>query len=388
MVVKDDTASPVTENRHAADAPAALRGLRTTGTLALVALVALVAFLPRLVAIDEAVWRAVLLGRGCTSDVAIARIVDAATRTLLVLVVAAAFVYARRHGLRSVWPWTATAGLGLLAGKTMKHLLTRDRPSSLPDVLLGYSFPSAHAMNGIVALLAVIAFTRDLHGRRWWRTAAAALSVSMIAGRLLLGRHWVCDVVGGVLMALALGGVVVPVVERRPLVAPAVVGAALLAVFGVDRSAANRGFRLPTPLVGRATTLLDVDVGADRDLGLTGAWREREDEPPGGSLVWLEGAGSIPIEVPTSVVDAPLRIAFAGRPALPFAGCATVSVDLNGRAVAQFVPFSGWREYRVPIAAGLMHAGRNQIALDVRAANRPWRFAVAYVRVAAGSAAE
>lgn len=372
---------------------ASLRGLRTAGVVAALALVLLIVSLGSLVRFDDDVWRTVLTARGCAADRVVDRTVDVATRALLALVVGVTLVHARRHGLRSVWAWTAAAALGLFAGTTMKHLLTRDRPSSLPDVRLGYSFPSAHAMNSVIAVLAVLAFTRAVAGRRWLRSAAVLLTIAVIGGRLLLARHWVCDVTAGILAALALGGLVVPAVERWPRLAPSVVAAVLVAVYGADRWMAGSGFRLPAPLVSRALALVDVDLGSDANVALTGGWREAGDEAPGGSLVWLEGAGTIPVGVPSALLaahagaPAPFRLAFAGRPALPSAGCTTVTVGVNGRALAAFVPFNGWREYRVPIAPDVLRAGRNEVAIDVRAGTEPRRFAVAYVRLA-GSGAE
>ena len=368
---------------------AALRGLRTTGLIAALAFVAIVVSLGRLVRVDDDVWRAVLSARGCGADRVVDRTVDAATRLLLVLVVGVTVVHARRHGVRSIWAWTITAALGLFAGTTLKHLLTRDRPSSLPDVLLGYSFPSAHAMNSVIGVLAVFAFTRAVSGRWWLRGTAILIAIVVIGGRLLLARHWVCDVTAGVLAALALGGLVVPVVERRPRLAPALVATVLLAVYGIDRWMAADGFRLPAPLVSRARALVEVDLGGDSTVALTGGWREAGEEAPGGSLVWLEGAGTIPVDVPPTILaahadgTAPFRLALGGRPALPATGCTTVTVDVNGRTLAAFVPFGGWREYRLPIAADLLHAGRNEVAIDVRAGTEPRRFAVTYVRLAA-----
>jgi hypothetical protein len=59
-----------------------------------------------------------------------------------------------------------------------------------------------------------------------------------------------------------------------------------------------------------------------------------------------------------------------------------VDVDLNGRSLARFVPFSGWREYRLPIPAGLLRVGRNEVAISAATRAGPTRVAVTYVRIA------
>src|SRR5262245_56233600 len=103
------------------------------GVVALLLLVVLVSSLDRLVGLDEHAWRAILLWRASIPDDLVDKAVELATRALTVLFVVAAGIHVRTRGIASAWPWVAIASLGLLASKTLKHLLTRERPSSLPD---------------------------------------------------------------------------------------------------------------------------------------------------------------------------------------------------------------------------------------------------------------
>ena len=356
-------------------------------------LVALVVSLDHLVTLDDGVWRTVLLMRGCATDAIVDRTVDFATGLMAVLFFVVIAAHVRAHGVRSVWPWVVTCGLGLFTSKTLKHLLTRERPSSLPDVALGYSFPSAHVMNSVAAMLAVIALTHGFRRRNIWCVVAGSLAAAVTAGRVLLGHHWACDAVGGGLAALALVGLVVPAVIRRPAIAPAALALALAGIFSVDHWLGDRGLRLPAPLVGSSAALIDVDVGASLQSRLVGAWREAAEERPGGSLVWLEGSGTVPIDIPEGMAESEsgvsggpvvphLRLAVGGRTEKTLTPCTTVDVDLNGRSLARFVPFSGWREYRLPIPAGLLRVGRNEVAISAATSAGPARVAVTYVRIA------
>ncbi len=368
-----------------------VRLLTTVGVVALASLALLVLLLDHWVGFDERVWRTVLLLRGTHTDVAVDRVVDLATPALTLLLAAAVVAHVRARGVVSAWPWLVTCGLGLLGSKTLKHVLTRERPSSLPDVALGYSFPSAHVMNSLAAVLAVVGLTYALRHRRLWWAAAAALASTVMVGRILLARHWAFDVAGGVLAAFALVGLVVPIVIRRPLVGPLALALVLTAILAADRRLEDAGLRLPTPLVGYRRALVEVDVGADLRSQLSGDWREAATEQPGGSLVWLEGAGTIAIDVPAETPangkpiagSSGLRLALNGRPAVPLGAGTTATIAVNGQVLARFVPFEGWRQYRVTIPPGLVHAGRNEVGIAVLAEGVPRRFAVAGLRLAA-----
>jgi membrane-associated phospholipid phosphatase len=369
-----------TQPREAPTPRPSLRGFPSAAGLALAGLIALVASLDRLVRVDDRVWRAVLLMRGCGTDELIDRVVDGATAALTVLLVLVALLNVRMHGVRSILPWVSTCVLGLCASKTLKHLLTRERPSSLPDLAMGYSFPSAHVMNSVTAMVAIVALTRGFRRRPLWNGVAGVLTVIILVGRVLLGRHWISDAIGGVLAALVLVGFAVPPFTRRPVIAPVLLGLFLAGAFVLDNRLGDAGYRLPASLVGRGLALVDVDVGAALRSELVGAWKEAVEERSVGSLVWLEGSGTIPIEIPD--VRRSLLLAFGGRTERVQPACMTLDVAVNGRTIAHFVPISGWREYRLPIEPGLARAGRNEVSLSAATRDGPARFAVTYVRIA------
>jgi membrane-associated phospholipid phosphatase len=368
------------------------RGLLTVGLVAAAAFVALVALLEHTVAFDEWVWRTVLLKRGCATDALVDRVVDDATRGLIVLVAVVTVIHVRTRSWRSAWPWVSTCAIGLIVSKTLKHLLTRERPSSLPDVALGFSFPSAHAMNSIAALLAIVALAYGFRRRNLWWAAATLPVLAVIVGRVALGRHWICDVVGGALAALALIGLVVPFVRRRPLTAPAALAVALAAGLIVDHRLGDAGLRLPAPLIDSAGASVDADVGSGVGIAFGDGWSDEQHQRSGDSFRWFAHRGTLAFDVSGAVAAATAatttRLALGARTEKPRPACMSVAVELNGSALGTFVPFDGWREYRLPIPAGVLRAGRNEVVVSVAAGDAPARLGLSYVRVAGRSAAD
>jgi len=96
------------------------------------------------------------------------------------------------------------AGTGLLT-TTVKELADRARPAFDPIAeTLGPSFPSGHSSWSAAFLAAaalILSRNRTPNQRAVLAGAAAALAVSVAATRVLLGVHWLSDVIAG----LALG---------------------------------------------------------------------------------------------------------------------------------------------------------------------------------------
>jgi hypothetical protein len=274
----------------------------------------------------------------------------------------------------------------------MKNVFMRERPSSLPDYGLGHSFPSGHVMNSTLAALTIIALTAALrHRRRWWM-AAAVLASSVTAGRLLLARHWLLDAVGSGLAAFAVIGLCLPAFRRRPFVAPAGVAVVLAAVLAADLRWRALEIRLPSPLSARAVGLAQIDVG--KALGtpaLGGEWEILLDARRSGA--WLRGPGVVRLVMPETGDRHAERepasrgdrneLVIAGRPG-DDAPCAAVRIALNGRALRAFVPFSGWREYRLPLPANTLRPGANEVRIEFTEARNPAHFAILYLRVTEG----
>lgn len=366
--------------------------LRVIGIVALVALLAELLALPLLIGLDDVLWRTILHLRGCGWDQRVALATDVATVATILLLALAAVASLRTTGLRFTWPPLAVCACGLLAGKVLKNFFARERPSIVAEVALGHSFPSAHVMNTALAAIAIVVLTARLRRTHRWRVLPGVLLIANCAGRLLIGRHWLSDVVGALLAAVALSCLALPAFRRRPLVAPSLVSLALAAVLSVDLGVRSMEIRLPSPLTVPQEAIAQVSTGTAIGTPiLRGEWSAGT-KGVGGfpSAPRLQGSGVVGIEVPEPTIPGKRRrdggasalLAFVGLPDTTAPACATLRVAINGAPLRPFVPFQGWREYRLIIPAGTVHPGRNEVQFDFLSDGGAARtLAIAYVRL-------
>jgi membrane-associated phospholipid phosphatase len=102
------------------------------------------------------------------------------------------------------------AGQNLIAN-TVKVLVDRERPP-VPHLAAssGFSFPSGHTAAAAAtwaAVALVLGRGRPLRSKAWLAAGAALITVAVAASRVLLGVHWLTDVIGGA--ALGFGWFVV-----------------------------------------------------------------------------------------------------------------------------------------------------------------------------------
>lgn len=98
-----------------------------------------------------------------------------------------------------------------LAGDLLKVLVDRPRPCVVYSALSfaagessRYSFPSGHSTKSLALALPFLFFGRGGSGWRGLaKVAVAGLAVSVCASRVVLGAHFLSDVVGGLAMALS-----------------------------------------------------------------------------------------------------------------------------------------------------------------------------------------
>jgi undecaprenyl-diphosphatase len=111
---------------------------------------------------------------------------------------------------RPRWNWSvlgffATVGIGIsLVNNGLKWMIQRGRPEVSQLVTsAGSSFPSGHSAAAAAcwaAVALVLARRLPLVSRRWAAAAAAAIAVLVASSRVLLGVHWLTDVIAGVIL--------------------------------------------------------------------------------------------------------------------------------------------------------------------------------------------
>jgi undecaprenyl-diphosphatase len=141
--------------------------------------------------------------------------------TLMAIVGLVIAVRQRRHDQPRwvVLGFLLTVGVGIvIVNNALKWTVNRDRPTVNQLVhASGSSFPSGHSAAAAAcwAAMALIGGRRlpEQH-RRWAAALAVAIAVAVAASRVLLGVHWLTDVIAGVivgwtwffLVALVFGG--------------------------------------------------------------------------------------------------------------------------------------------------------------------------------------
>ena len=120
-----------------------------------------------------------------------------------------AVLYTWRHGAHrlTVFLVATTLGGGVMS-TLVKVLVDRPRPEVDHPIAtaFGKSFPSGHALSSTVVFGALLLTFLPVLSRRW-RHVAVAFTVVLVlaigASRLLLGVHFVSDVVGGYVLGIA-----------------------------------------------------------------------------------------------------------------------------------------------------------------------------------------
>lgn len=131
--------------------------------------------------------------------------IGAGERTLQVVIVVSALLVMTRQ-----WRWAVflvvCSQSGALLSTTIKHTVGRERPpfGDFDPSQLTSSYPSGHSFAGITAWVAMGIIVLYVLPRPWSTILAVVPIIIGIANgpsRLILGRHWVTDVLGAWLLA-------------------------------------------------------------------------------------------------------------------------------------------------------------------------------------------
>jgi undecaprenyl-diphosphatase len=324
--------------------------------LGLVGFGLIAAFVGRFAWLDAwvASWMDVL--RGCEGHPSVRTLTDAAP-AVSGLVVALAVLVGRRRGLgaRELLVPLVLLAVALLQVQGLKTVFERDRPGILPwQVAGGVAYPSGHVAN--LFLCAVTAGVLMLRGveSRAYRTAGWVLAAAWVGGvaatRLYLGRHWMTDVAGALLLGVAFLGVTIAARPRRPRLVGACVALELL---GLHLSAAAGGrVHLPAPTT-LATAAHDGPAplrGYRLERVAEGVWTRRPADI-GGRFVRLD-TSEIHFAVPDGLVE-PSILKMVALPLRPAAGsrCAFVHLEIDGEEHWHRPLKRRWRTTAFPLPA-------------------------------------
>jgi membrane-associated phospholipid phosphatase len=130
---------------------------------------------------------------------------------------------------RALAAWLVTWAVAELVLAGAKSFFHRGRPPDPLADVVGFSFPSGHAVAGAATAVALVLVLLPAGPkRRRWELAAVAFAFVMALSRVYLQAHWFSDVVAGVLLgagvALGSAGLVTEIRDialRRRARAPA-----------------------------------------------------------------------------------------------------------------------------------------------------------------------
>jgi membrane-associated phospholipid phosphatase len=197
------------------------------------------------------------------------------------VVVAVAYRRSRRWDLG--WLTFAVIGGALAVTATVKGITDRTRPDGGLTDTFSSAFPSGHAVRAaaVYALVAWLVLRWTSPDRRLLRTGTAVVAVTMTlaigASRMLLGAHWLTDVVGGYVLGVLWLAVCVAVTRpqraRRLGSADAAPAGSDQAPAGADPAGADEAPTGPGDVSGARVD----DQGQDRSGSLAAAQQPGRD---------------------------------------------------------------------------------------------------------------
>lgn len=305
--------------------------------------------------------------RSCQLDYAFFVIKDRPLILLLVLGgLTVGFLY-----LHHRWAEARHALFVVLSGGFFCELLKtgfeRPRPSVLPSLSVGNSFPSGHVTTALLVAGTLSFFVVRSKWSRWRKFCCMSL-LGLVVGttsgqRLYLGHHWFSDVLGSLLLVSSWLFWTLPrpelfQISRRSTAAMACL---LLCYSGFYFFPAWR-IMLPSALSVVSAPVFSVSFDEDHDRqALRGTWGDESQDPP--SLWIYQEAASVEVLLP-QVAEYLLKIAV--RPMLQskaFA-CFPLEISVNQQRVGTLLLHRGWREYSFFLEPSWIEPGINLITFS------------------------
>ena len=262
--------------------------------------------------------------------------------------------------------------IGTFLCEVLKTGLERARPSVIPSILEGNSYPSGHVVGAVLLTGTLLVLLNRLSCAKWLKLCGGgllfALTGVIIWQRIYLAHHWLSDIIGSVLLSSGWLLVTLPASSyfRRKRHATILFGLGLFICyqcfyfFPQLRGSLLSGHYVEDP------PFLTFSFGNGAPQGsLNGAWETHTREPLG-PISWAK-RGEANIALQFSQVHAD-TLQFIARPFInpeEFA-CYPVEIDINGQAAARLFLHRGWRMYAIPLKQDWLHLGKNIVTFRTK----------------------
>lgn len=320
--------------------------------------------LSALVPLDDAVYNWIELHRSCTvthlflSEWPLISLVSLGVFTLLWLCHQQRWAEGT-HGV-------AVIILGGFLVELLKTAFERARPSTLPPLFTGNSFPSGHTVGAFLLAGTLGYFLLQQRTAVWKKgigIVVLLVCVTAVMGqRLYLAHHWLSDILGSMLLSSAwLCFALARPVDRNALrhFAPACAG--LLLWYPIFYYFPTTRVVLPSVMTSTREPLLSLVFGdANSAVIFQGAWGERRHEPAG-PITWMHyGEASLDVQLPDRQAYV---VQFAVRPSIEPQGdgCFPLEISMNQQLVQRFLLQRGWRQYELRLDPSLIQVGLNTL---------------------------
>jgi undecaprenyl-diphosphatase len=256
--------------------------------------------------------------------------------------------------------------LGSLLAELLKTVFERARPSTLPPLFTGNSFPSGHTVGAFLLAGTLGFFLLQQRTAAWKKGIGASVLLVCVATviwqRLYLAHHWVSDILGSLLLAsawLCFALMHPPGWRLVRHLAPMCVG--LVLAYPLFYYFPTTRVVLPSVMTSTRKPVLSLSFG-DMDLPshFQGAWGAQSQEPAG-SIMWMHyGEASLKVELPARQAYV---MQFAVRPSIEHQsdGCFPLEISMNHYPVQRLLLSRGWRQYEVTLDPALLNTGLNTL---------------------------
>jgi undecaprenyl-diphosphatase len=266
--------------------------------------------------------------------------------------------------------------LGGFLVELLKTAFERARPSTLPPLFTGNSFPSGHTVGALLLAGTLGYFLLQQRMAAWKKgigVAVLLVCVTAVMGqRLYLAHHWLSDILGSMLLSSAWLCFALVRPAGRGLLrhfAPACAG--LLVWYPIFYYFPTSRVVLPSVMTSTRKPLLSLAFGdVSSTVVFQGAWGEQSREPVGPITWMLYGEASLDVQLPDRQA---YTVQFAVRPSLELRGgrCFPLEISMNQQLVQRFLLQRGWRQYELRLDPSLIQVGLNTLTFRTEAHSSP-----------------